>query len=64
MSYYFGWGNKVQYSVIDTDGRVRRTVDVEVGASPMLHDMSLTERYAVIYDLPVTFDLDMAAARR
>ena len=26
----------------------------------MLHDMSLTEKYAVIYDLPVRFDLDMA----
>jgi carotenoid cleavage dioxygenase len=26
----------------------------------MLHDMSLTERYAVVYDLPVTFDVDLA----
>jgi len=60
VSYFFGWGNKVQYSVIDVEGRVRRTVDVEVGASPMLHDMSLTERYAVIYDLPVIFDMDLA----
>jgi carotenoid cleavage dioxygenase len=62
VSYFFGWGNKVQYTVIDPAGRVRKVVDVEVGASPMLHDMSLTERYAVIYDLPVTFDLEMAAA--
>jgi len=62
VSYFWGWGNKVQYSVIDVNGRVRRTVDVEVGASPMLHDMSLTERYAVIYDLPVTFDLELAAS--
>ena len=28
----------------------------------MLHDMSLTERYAVVYDLPVVFDLDAAMA--
>ena len=62
VSYFFGWGNKVQYSVIDRERRVRRTVDVELGASPMLHDMSLTERYAVIYDLPVTFDMDLAAS--
>jgi len=62
VSYFWGWGNKVQYSVIGTDGRVRRTVDVEVGASPMLHDMSLTERYAVIYDLPVVFNLELAMA--
>ena len=29
-----------------------------------MHDMSLTERHAVIYDLPVTFNLEMAACRR
>lgn len=62
MSYFWGWGNKVQYSVVDAGGRVTKTVDVELSASPMLHDMSLTERFAVVYDLPVTFDLDMAAA--
>jgi carotenoid cleavage dioxygenase len=58
VSYFFGWGNKVQYSVTGTDGRVRRTVDIEVGGSPMMHDFSLTARHVVIYDLPVTFDLD------
>jgi carotenoid cleavage oxygenase len=61
VSYFFGWGNKVQYSVTGTDGRVRRTVDIEVGGSPMMHDFSLTARHLVIYDLPVTFDLDVVA---
>jgi carotenoid cleavage oxygenase len=61
VSYYWAWGNKVQYSVLGTDGRVRRTVDVEVGGSPMVHDMSLTENHVVVYDLPVTFDLAKAA---
>jgi carotenoid cleavage oxygenase len=61
VSYFFGWGNKVQYSVTGTDGRVRRTVDIEVGGSPMMHDFSLTARHVVIYDLPVTFDLDFVA---
>ena len=51
-------GNTVQYSVIDADGRARRTVDIEVGGSPMMHDFSLTERHVVFYDLPVTFDVD------
>ena len=60
VSYFWGWGNKVQYSVMDRDARVRKVVDVETTGSPMLHDMSLTETYAVIYDLPVVFDLDMA----
>lgn len=56
LSYSFTRGRTVQYSVIDTNGRARRTVDVRVGGSPMMHDFSLTEKYVVIYDLPVTFD--------
>jgi carotenoid cleavage dioxygenase len=47
--------------VTGTDGRVRRTVDVEVAGSPMMHDFSLTAGHVVIYDLPVTFDLDFVA---
>ena len=62
VSYFWGWGNQVRYSVIDRDGRVAKLIDVPTQSSPMLHDMSLTERYAVIYDLPVRFDLDMAMA--
>jgi carotenoid cleavage dioxygenase len=61
VSYFFGWGNQVQYTVTGTDGRVRRTVDVEVAGSPMMHDFSLTAGHVVIYDLPVTFDLDFVA---
>jgi carotenoid cleavage dioxygenase len=56
VSYAFNRGNTVQYSVIGTDGRARRTVDIEVTGSPMMHDFSLTENHVVFYDLPVTFD--------
>jgi carotenoid cleavage dioxygenase len=56
VSYSFTRGRTVQYSVIDTQGRARRTVDIEVSGSPMMHDFSLTDKYVVIYDLPVTFD--------
>lgn len=56
VSYSFSRGRTVQYSVIDAAGRARRTVDIEVGGSPMMHDFSLTDKYVVIYDLPVTFD--------
>ncbi|GAA1718239.1 carotenoid oxygenase family protein [Fodinicola feengrottensis] len=62
VSYFFGRGNKVQYSVIGLDGRARRTVDVEVTGSPMMHDFSLTEKYVIFYDLPVTFDARQAVA--
>jgi carotenoid cleavage oxygenase len=62
VSYSMNRGNRVQYSVIGVDGRARRTVDVEVAGSPMMHDLSLTERHVVFYDLPVTFDAQQAAA--
>jgi carotenoid cleavage dioxygenase len=62
LSYFFGWGNKVQYSVIGTDWKVKRLVDIEVTGSPMMHDFSLTEDHVIIYDLPVTFDAAAATA--
>ncbi|BAX91012.1 carotenoid oxygenase family protein [Mycobacterium shigaense] len=62
VSYSFGRGHTVQYSVIDTDGRARRTVDIDVTGSPMIHDFSLTDKYVVIYDLPVTFDAARVAS--
>lgn len=58
------WLDHVQYVVIGTDGRVRRTVDVPVPGMTMIHDMSLTERFAVVYDMPVTVDIDLAFAGR
>lgn len=44
----------VQYVVVSAAGRVTRKVDIPVPGMVMIHDMSLTENYAVIYDLPVT----------
>ncbi|MCO5967774.1 carotenoid oxygenase family protein [Actinoallomurus soli] len=61
VSYFFGRGNEVRYSVIDRAGHARRTVDVRVTGSPMMHDFSLTESHVVFYDLPVTFDARQAA---
>jgi len=57
VSYFFGWDNMVEYSVLDVAGHVRRTVNIEVGGSPMMHAFSLTSRHVLILDLPVTFDL-------
>lgn len=62
VSYFFGWGNTVHYTVLGTDGRVRRTVPIEVQGPSMMHDFSLTERHVIFYDLPVTFDLDLVAS--
>ncbi|GAA4148680.1 carotenoid oxygenase family protein [Actinomadura keratinilytica] len=60
VSYFFGWGNRVQYSVLTASGRIRRIVDVEVGGSPMMHDFALTDRHVILFDLPVTFDPRLA----
>lgn len=62
ISYFFGRGNTVQYSVIGKDGRARRRVDIEVGGSPMMHGFALTKQNVLIFDLPVTFDPRQAAA--
>ncbi|MBB5915832.1 carotenoid cleavage dioxygenase [Nocardia transvalensis] len=61
VSYSFRGGKYVQYSVIGVDGRARRTVDIEVGGAPMMHDFSLTEKYVIFYDLPVTLDPGLSA---
>ncbi|HEY5647645.1 MAG TPA: carotenoid oxygenase family protein [Pseudomonadales bacterium] len=55
MAYSWpGFLDHVQYVHVGRDGRVRKTLDVPVPGMVMMHDMSLTERYVVIYDLPVT----------
>jgi 8'-apo-carotenoid 13,14-cleaving dioxygenase len=60
MAYAAGkWFDHTQYIVVGKDGRVRRTVDVPMGMS-MLHDMALTEKYAVVFDFPVTVNVDLA----
>jgi carotenoid cleavage dioxygenase len=58
------WLDHVQYVVVAADGKVRRTVDIPLPGMTMLHDMSLTERFAIVYDQPVTVDLDLAFASR
>ena len=58
------WMDHVQYVVVGPDGRVTKTVDIPLPGMTMLHDMSLTERYAVVYDQPCTVDLDLALAGR
>jgi carotenoid cleavage dioxygenase len=60
MTYYWGWGNQVQYLVVGVDGRVRRHVDIPLPGGPMIHDIAITEKYALIFDLPCIFNLDAA----
>lgn len=65
-AYWWGWGNKVQYLVVGADGAVRTVQEVELAGddSPMMHDLSITESRAVLYDLPCVFDADPATSGR
>ncbi len=58
------WLDHVQYVRVGTDGRVNRTVDIPLPGMTMAHDVSITEKYIVIYDQPVLVDLDAAFSGR
>ena len=60
VSYDWTRGNRLDYTVLDASGRIRKSVEIQVHGSPMVHDFALTEHYVVVYDLPVTFDIAMA----
>ncbi len=51
----------LEYIITGADGLVKQVSPIDVTDGPMVHDCSITERWAVVYDLPVTFDLDAAA---
>ena len=58
------WMDHIQYVRVGKDGRVNRTVDIPLPGMSMVHDMSLTERYVVVYDQPVLIDFDLLMAGR
>jgi carotenoid cleavage dioxygenase len=59
IAYYWAIPH-LEYIVVGGDGRVRQVEPIEVNDGPMVHDCSITEHWMVVYDLPVTFDIDEA----
>jgi carotenoid cleavage dioxygenase len=55
--YLPGWGH-IQHLVLDTAGKVIRSTNIPVQGDPMMHEFSLTERYVLLYDLPLTFSME------
>ncbi|MFI6025564.1 carotenoid oxygenase family protein [Amycolatopsis magusensis] len=55
VTYHPAWDH-VRHLVVDRSGRVVRTTRIAVADNPMMHDFALTERYVVVFDVPVTFD--------
>ncbi|WP_085811160.1 carotenoid oxygenase family protein [Sphingomonas sp. TZW2008] len=47
----------IRHVVIDADGRVTREEPITVAHGPSIHDCAITQRYAIILDLPVTFSM-------
>ncbi|HEY1698206.1 MAG TPA: carotenoid oxygenase family protein [Trebonia sp.] len=54
MTYYHGWEH-VSYQVIGAGGKVSHAIDVPVHGRPVVHDMALTQRYAIFLDGPVAY---------
>ncbi len=63
IAYFWAW-DYVQHVVIGADGLVARTTNIPLPHKPMMHDFALTEKYVVLFDLPVTFSMDAAASGR
>ncbi|HEX4906906.1 MAG TPA: carotenoid oxygenase family protein [Acidimicrobiales bacterium] len=49
-----------EFFAIGADGLLTRKVPIDTTGSVMMHDFSVTEHFAVFYDLPVTFRIDLA----
>lgn len=56
ITYHHADPHHIHYHVIGTDGHLTHTVPITTKNTPMIHAFSLTDRHAVIYDLPVTYD--------
>lgn len=62
VAAYSPFWSSIQYIVIGTDGRVRKTVDIPVPGQPMVHDCMITQNYFIVLDLPVILDEEVARA--
>ena len=49
-------GKKALYVRLSSDGQLLNEVQIPLAGATQIHDMSITERFAIIYDLNVEFD--------
>ena len=54
----------LRYHVADPAGRLERTQEIDIPRATMMHDFAVTETRVVFLDLPILFDLDLAASGR
>jgi len=60
MCYSTELFNQLQYVVVGPDGAMTKTITIDLPTMPMVHDMALTQTYAVVMDLPVAVDVELA----
>jgi carotenoid cleavage dioxygenase len=53
---------RVRYNVVDSGGRVRRSVTIPVEHGPLIHDCAITDRFVIVLDLPLTLSLSVIMA--
>ena len=53
----------VQYVVLGPGARVRKVVPVPVPATPIMHDMALTQNYVILFDMPARFSSPLRVLR-
>ena len=61
ITYHWSWDH-VRHVVLGPDAHVRREVQVAVPDGPSVHDCAITERFVLIFDLPVTFSMDAVSS--
>ncbi len=54
----------LRYHVVDATGVLVRTEEIDIPRATMIHDFGITSTRAVFLDLPVVFDLALAAGGR
>ena len=54
----------LRYHVADAPGQLVRTEEIDIPVATMIHDFGVTATRVVFLDLPVVFDLELAAAGR
>lgn len=50
----------LRYHVVDREGNLVRTQEIDVAGPVMAHDFAITDNYVVFFDLPVVFNMEAA----
>jgi len=53
----------LRFHVVEGDGNLVRSEDIDIQGPAMVHDFAITERNVVFFDLPVVFDLNLVGKR-